>query len=311
MSKKINKKNNNMIYYAKILIAISIAILVYGVILDINNSVRLIDPVKDVKVINKDDGNYTSIDNNNHETSTNINPPQPHVVGDSEANSVLRNNIQKKYNVTVKYGSESDGYVVGGLSTVSIYDEGVINASLTKLDEVLGLYPYGIFTEIKNGGIPLTIYLINNYSDDSVTGATDSNYSFANISLAVIYPIDESFYHESYHYIERYILKKGLSFNADLWNSFNPSDFQYGVVNSNYSYKSTFSEDSYFVNSYAQVAAEEDRASTFEYMMANSKASCLNNNKPVWKKARIMSNTIDAALNTVSPNNTEYWERFL
>ena len=72
-----------------------------------------------------------------------------------------------------------------------------------------------------------------------------------------------------------------------------------------------FSEDSYFVNSYAQVAPEEDRASTFEFMMANTKASCLNANKPVWKKATIMSKNIDAALNTVSPNVTEYWERHL
>ena len=72
--------------------------------------------------------------------------------------------------------------MVGGLSTVPITDENLINVSLTNLDKILGYYPYGLFEEIKNGGIPLTIYLINNYSDDSVTGATDSNHSFANIS---------------------------------------------------------------------------------------------------------------------------------
>ena len=315
MSKNI-KKNNKMIYYAKILIAISIAILVYGVILDINNNVRLIDP--------ENNGNYTSIDTNNGEitrsnddtpTNSNISESQPHVVensdGNNNGNNILREKIQKKYNLEVKYGSETDGYIVGGLSTVPINDESTISLALNNLDNVLSLYPYGLFEEIKNGGIPLTIYLINNYSDESVTGATDSNFSFANISIAVVYPLEESFYHESYHYIERYILKKGLTFNSELWNGFNPVDFQYGNINNSYSYKSTFSEDSYFVNGYAQVAPEEDRASTFEYMMAPTKASCLNNDKPVWKKARIMSNTIDAALNTVSPNNTEYWERFL
>ena len=323
MSKNI-KKNNKMIYYAKILIAISIAILVYGFILDINNNVRLIDPEKNVKVINNDNGNYTSIDTNNDEiTRNNDDPPinsnisesQPHVVENSDVNNngnnILRDKIEKKYNIEVRYGPETDGYIVGGLSTVPINDESTISLALNNLDNVLSLYPYGLFEEIKNGGIPLTIYLINNYSDESVTGATDSNFSFANISIAVVYPLEESFYHESYHYIERYILKKGLTFNTELWNGFNPVDFQYGNINNNYSYKSTFSEDSYFVNGYAQVAPEEDRASTFEYMMASTKASCLNNDKPVWKKARIMSNTIDAALNTVSPNNTEYWERFL
>ena len=323
MSKNI-KKNNKMIYYAKILIAISIAILVYGFILDINNNVRLIDPEKNVKVINNDNGNYTSIDTNNDEiTRNNDDPPinsnisesQPHVVENSDVNNnrnnILRDKIEKKYNIEVRYGPETDGYIVGGLSTVPINDESTISLALNNLDNVLSLYPYGLFEEIKNGGIPLTIYLINNYSDESVTGATDSNFSFANISIAVVYPLEESFYHESYHYIERYILKKGLTFNTELWNGFNPDDFQYGNINNSYSYKSTFSEDSYFVNGYAQVAPEEDRASTFEYMMASTKASCLNNDKPVWKKARIMSNTIDAALNTVSPNNTEYWERFL
>ncbi len=326
MSKN-NKKNNKMIYYARILIAISIAILVYGLILDINNNVRLIDPEKSVKILNDDNGKYTSIDTANDEVTINSNEntvsndetvidnnesiSQSHIVNYSDDNNSLRDKIEKKYNIEIKYGPETDGYIVGGLSTVPINDENTISSVLNNLENILSLYPYGLFDEIKKGGIPLTIYLINSYSDESVTGATDSNYSFANISIAVVYPLEESFYHESYHYIERYILKKGLTFNSELWNGFNPVDFQYGNINNSYSYKSTFSEDSYFVNGYAQVAPEEDRASTFEYMMAPTKASCLNNDKPVWKKARIMSNTIDAALNTVSPNNTEYWERFL
>jgi hypothetical protein len=103
------KKNNKMIYYAKILIAISIAILVYGFILDINNNVRLIDPEKNVKVINNDNGNYTSIDTNNDEiTRNNDDPPinsnisesQPHVVENSDVNNngnnILRDKIEKK-----------------------------------------------------------------------------------------------------------------------------------------------------------------------------------------------------------------------
>ena len=168
-----------------------------------------------------------------------------------------------------------------------------------------------MFKEIKTGGIPLTVYLVNNYSLDGVTGATDSNYSFANISVAVIYPFNETFFHESYHYIERYILKKGLSYNAYAWANYNPNNFSYGNVINDYSYSTTFSDDSFFVNNYAQYSAEEDRASTFEYMMAENKASCLNQNKPVWQKAQLMSSTIDAALNCVSPDVTEYWERFL
>ena len=319
-----------MLYYAKILIAISLAILAYGLVLDINNNIRLIDPESGVSIIDDDNGSFVSVDNNNN-NNTNDNNENSNTNNnngrnssnnrsqsntntnnvDSNALNSLRNSIQQKYNVSIKYGGETEGYTVGGLSTVALYDNNIIYNSLVELNNILGLYPYGIFTEIRNGGIPLTIYLINYYSDNTVTGATDSNYSYANISLAVIYPLDESFFHESYHYIERFILKKGLGYNSVTWNSYNPFDYNYGTIINEFSYKNTFSPDSFFVNNYAQVSAEEDRASTFEYMMAASKASCLNNDKPVWKKAVLMSNTIDAALDTVSPSNLEYWERFL
>ncbi len=323
------KVHNKSVYIAKTLIIISIFLFIYGIILDLNNKVKLINPVDDVKVVssshggfisiddnsNKDDFNNTTdnsnVDNNTDNSNNSNNDIQNNVYDDVDGNNILRENLKKKYNIDVKYGSETEGYSVGGLSTVSIYDSEKINSSLKKLDSLLELYPQGFFNEISNGGIPLTIYLINNYSSNEVTGATDSNYSFANISLAIIYPIDESFFHESYHYIERFILKKGLSFNSELWKKFNPSGFTYGTINGKYSYRATFSDNSYFVNNYAQVSAEEDRASTFEYMMASSKASCLNENKPVWKKAYMMSNMIDAAFETVNVKNTEYWERFL
>ena len=46
-------------------------------------------------------------------------------------------------------------------------------------------------------------------------------------------------------------------------------------------------------------------------MMAPSKASCLNNGNVVWKKAKLMSDTIDLVLSSVRPDVTEYWERYL
>ena len=146
-----------MIYYAKILIAVSIAILVYGLVLDINNNVRLIDPEENTKVINDNNGNYTSVDSNNNDGSniingnpdsnSNPNSPQTNVIQWSDANNALREDIQNKYNISIKYGSETEGYVVGGLSTVSIYDDYTITIALNNLDKVLSLYPYGLFSE--------------------------------------------------------------------------------------------------------------------------------------------------------------------
>ena len=88
-------------------------------------------------------------------------------------------------------------------------------------------------------------------------------------------------------------------------------DLNYGTIINNFSYDNTFAESSYFVNNYAQSAEAEDRASTFEYMMADSKASCLNHGKTVWRKANLIKNTLEAVFSTVSPNITEYWERFI
>ena len=238
------------------------------------------------------------------------NTPTPPTPSLDETNNNLRNLIQSTYGVTVYYGSETNGYYVGGLSTNPITNASVINASLNQLNTAMSLYPSGFFREISNGGIPLTIYLIDSYSEYGVTGVTDSNYSFANISIAVAYPFEDTFYHESYHYIERYIFKRGIYYTS--WDAYNPPGFTYGgTLLRDQSYSRTGAADAHFVNDYAQTSPEEDRASTFEYMMKASKSACFTYNQPIWRKAKTMSDSIDAALNTVSPNVTEYWERHL
>lgn len=352
------QKNNQLVYYAKILIFISITLLVYGLVLDINNDRRLFDPIEDVvsegeeestvsittvdgsevvpgNEITKpvDDNKDSSKENSNSLQGTTTKPStnSNDTTGNSgigsnalrdgntnnsvqiptldDANNNLRNNIQNTYGITVKYGNDTAGYKVGGFSTTPINNSTAVNAALNRLKNALNLYPRGFFNEIKNGGIPLTVLLVNNYSDNSITGVTDSSYSYADISIALVHPFEESFYHESYHYIERYIFKKGGNYNT--WNSLNPSNFQYGTIVNNYSYSNTFAESAPFVNNYAQSSATEDRASTFEYMMAGSKASCLNYGQVVWQKANLMKNTIEAVFNTVSPTITEYWERHI
>ena len=152
--------------------------------------------------------------------------------------------------------------------------------------------------------------LIKKYSDGTVTGITDSSYTDAVISISADYAFEDSFYHESYHYIERYLLKKGANYNS--WDSLNPSNFAgWGTIDGSLSYSNTFLPTSPFVNNYAQTEAVEDRASTFEYMMAPSKASCLNKGNVVWKKATLLADTIDLVLSSVSPDVTEYWEGYL
>lgn len=259
---------------------------------------------------NVNSGSNTPVSNGNNNQNNNSIENNNVVSNDlNKVNDQLRKEIENEFNVSVKYGDETVGYAVSGISTTPISSEAIINSSLLHLKNTLGLYPKGMFKEIADGGIPLTIYLINNYQEENITGVTDSSYSYANISIAVIYPFEESFYHESYHYIERFMFKNGASFEN--WNSLNPSGFNYGTISNDLSYSNTFSESAPFVNNYAQTDDKEDRASTFEYMMASSKASCLNNGQTVWRKAILMSRTMDAVLNSVSPNVVEYWERYL
>ena len=258
--------------------------------------------------------------NNNTNNSTNsnsnqvvVNPPQDNnnekVLTIDEINNNRRVELQNKYSVTIKYGSETEGYSVGNVYSYPIYDGNVISNVLQQLDACLALYPSGLFREIRDGGIPLTILLVSNYNDNLITGITVSNNSSATISIASAYPFGESFYHESYHYIERYLFKSGADFNT--WDTLNPEGFVWNSINPELSYTNTYSPYASFVNNYAQTAAGEDRASTFEYMMASSKASCLNNGGTVWRKAKLMADKIDLILNTVRPDVVEYWERFL
>ena len=165
---------------------------------------------------------------------------------------------------------------------------------------------------------PLNIYLIKNYSNNSITGVTDHYSNPTVISVATDKDFDVTLHHEMFHYMERYITGRGANFNESEWNTrFNPEGFNYvgsntGAINDSLSYtKNGGRVDSWFVNRYAQTSAAEDRASTFEYMMADNKAACLNYDMPVYRKARYMADQLDYFTNSCSSGTVEYWERFL
>ena len=226
-----------------------------------------------------------------------------------ETNNNLRNSIQNTYGVTVKYGAETNGYSVGGVSSVMLSDANRINEVLSTLNYNLSLYPSGFINETKQGGYNLTIYLLKRYSQANVTGITDSTTKNVVISLATDYSFSESLHHELYHYVEKYMYTRGANYTT--WNTLNPSGFSYGSINDSLSYTTGNNAYASFVNSYAQTDEYEDRASTFEYMMATSEASCLTTGTTIWKKAKYMCEQIDAVFQTVSPSKIEYWERYV
>lgn len=256
-----------------------------------------------------DKKNDTNTSSNNSIINNETIKKKTTTVKTSDPNELLRIELEKKYNIEIKYGEEVNGYNVGGMSVVPIDNYNDNSMALENLSTALSRYPDNFFDEMHTV-YPLTIYLIDTYSVANVTGVTDStNPNYVNISIATAYPFDDSFNHETYHYIEHYLNYKNGFFTT--WESLNPKSFIYNDVDTNLSYSRSFSEDAYFVSDYAQVSPTEDRASTFEYMMASTKPSCLNEGKPVYLKAKYMSDLIDFFMDSVNDKNTEYWERFL
>jgi len=338
-------KRIEIINFAKTMLFFSLVVVFSGIAFDFNNSRKLINPKEDTYLLapskNKDGTiSITTIDpndvnggkpvtenssNNNSSNSSNTinnsntvnnnqniindNSQSKIVLSGEEVNSRLRTNIQNKFGINVKYGSETDGYSVSDMKVVSLSDTAAINNSLTTLNNLLSLYPNGLFSEIKNDGYDLTIYLLKKYSVDNVTGITDSINKRVIISVATDYQFSESLHHEIYHYMENYMYTKGARYTT--WNNLNPTNFKYGKHKAELSYSYTRDSNAYFVNNYSQTAAEEDRASTFEYMTADSKSGCLEQGKPIWLKAKYMCEQIDTVFDSVSPNKTEFWERYV
>ena len=333
---------------AKVLLSFSLVLILLGVALNLESQ-ALVSPITNTHVIGQaenSDINITTTDkpvtvteeeqettapensntgtnntnNGTQNTNTNTNtntetPAQPSQTPQTpspsieEVNNSLRKSIETSYGITVRYGVETNGYTVAGLSTVRLTDSNRINQLLNELNNNLALYPSGFFDETKQAGYTLTIYLIKQYSQQNVTGITDSTTPNILISLATDYSFTESLHHEIYHYIEKYMYAKGANYTT--WNTLNPIGFNYGETNNSYSYVSTGNINASFVNTYAQTDQYEDRASTFEYMMDDTEAGCLQTGTPIWKKAKYISEQIDAVFQTVSPNVLEYWERYV
>lgn len=327
---------------AKVFIAFSFVLVFVGIGLNLDNK-TLMNPVTGTHTIgnSNNDINITTTDatipsdssgGENSNSQTNGSTGSSNVGGNSNSattpstgeryqsttepqsgidttNNDLRNSIQNRYGITVRYGAETNGYTVGGLSSIMLSDANRINEVLNSLNYNLSLYPSGFFQETKQGDYSLTIYLLKRYSQENVTGITDSTTKNVVISLATDYSFVESLHHELYHYIEKYMFYRGANYTT--WNSLNPVGFNYGKTNTAISYVNTQDPYASFVNIYAQTDEYEDRASTFEYMMSTSEASCLVTGTTIWKKAKYMCEQIDAVFQNVSPSVTEYWERYI
>ena len=169
--------------------------------------------------------------------STPVNPSTPNPPAPPEAPAIdpavvnLRNTIQSRYGLPIRLSVEVNGYSVGGYSTAPVTDTSELLNALYSLDNDLSKYPSGLFYELTSSK-PLNIYLVKNYSNNSITGVTDHSGSTTIISVATDKDFDVTLHHEMFHYMERYITGRGANFNESEGNTrFNPEGINYDGSN--------------------------------------------------------------------------------
>ena len=233
-----------------------------------------------------------------------------------ELNNEKRNQIMSTYNVTIKYGSEIGSYKPRGENPVLMTDSGRINSYLSRIEAALKVYPAGFFKEMKDVGMPVTFYLIERVPSNSFAGLTDKQYySDIKITLTTTGFFERTLHHEIMHYIDCYLeIKLYPEKHYESYQALNPSDFVYGTNNNSYVFNSSNPiSNYYFINAYAQQHVLEDRASLFEDLMARPyiNSDCYTELSPLRQKAKLISEQIDRAYNSVSSSTYKHWERFI
>ena len=264
---------------------------------------------------NKPNPNANNNTNTNNNENTILPEEKPPVVEKTQAekNDEYRKQLQNKYSVKIAYKNELGNYTINGYGSEKLNDDNKINNCLREIDTTLKNYPSGFFKEMKNYGMPLTIYLVNNISDD-VSGLTDAkDKSDIKIMIAPASLFENTLNHEIMHYIDTYIKDKGYPIDINnTMKDVNPVGFTYGDTSNDYVYYFTSVDNAYFLSTYGKRNYLEDRAVLFSDMMTRSiKKPFYNDGTPINKKAKLISSQIKEHFNTLSNTGRYYWDRFI
>ena len=231
----------------------------------------------------------------------------------AEKNDEYRKQLQNKYSVKIAYKNELGNYTINGYGSEKLNDDNKINNCLGEIDKTLKNYPNGFFKEMKDYGMPLTIYLVNSISGN-VSGLTDAkDKSDIKIMIAPASLFENTLNHEIMHYIDTYIKDKGYPIDINnTMKDVNPVGFTYGDTSNEYVYYFTSVDNAYFLSAYGKRNYLEDRAVLFSDMMTRtSTRPYYNDGTPINKKAKLISSQIKEHFNTLSNTGRYYWDRFL
>ena len=261
---------------------------------------------------NQNANNNTNINNNENIT---LPEEKPFVVEKTQAekNDEYRKQLQDKYSVKIAYKNELGNYTINGYGSDKLNDDNKINNCLGEIDKTLKNYPNGFFKEMKDYGMPLTIYLVNSISGN-VSGLTDAkDKNDIKIMIAPASLFENTLNHEIMHYIDSYIKVKGYPIDINnTMKDVNPVGFTYGDTSNEYVYYFTSVDNAYFLSSYGKTNYLEDRAVIFSDLMTRTfTKDYYANGTPINKKAKLISLQIKEHFNTLSNTGRYYWDRFL
>lgn len=262
--------------------------------------------------LNQNANNNTNINNNEN---TALPEEKPFVVEKTQAekNDEYRKQLQNKYSVKIAYKNELGNYTINGYGSDKLNDDNKINNCLGEIDKTLKNYPNGFFKEMKDYGMPLTIYLVNSISGN-VSGLTDAkDKNDIKIMIAPASLFENTLNHEIMHYIDSYIKVKGYPIDINnTMKDVNPVGFTYGGTSNEYVYYFTSVDNAYFLSSYGKTNYLEDRAVIFSDLMTRTfTKDYYADGTPINKKAKLISLQIKEHFNTLSNTERYYWDRFL
>ena len=261
---------------------------------------------------NQNTNNNTNIDNNENTVLPEEKPPVVEKT-QTEKNDEYRKQLQNKYSVKIAYKDELGNYTINGYGSDKLNDDNKINNCLGEINKTLKNYPNGFFKEMKDYGMPLTIYLVNSISGN-VSGLTDAkDKSDIKIMIAPASLFENTLNHEIMHYIDSYIKVKGYSIDINItMKDVNPIGFTYGDTSNEYVYYFTSIDNAYFLSAYGKTNYLEDRAVIFSDLMTRTfTKDYYADSTPINKKAKLISSQIKEHFNTLSNTGRYYWDRFL
>ncbi len=281
------------------------------------------EPKTNTNTNNNNNSTNTNKTNQNANNNTNINnnentilpEEKPPVVEKTQAekNDEYRKQLQNKYSVKIAYKNELGNYTINGYGAEKLNDDNKINNCLGEIDTTLKNYPNGFFKEMKDYGMPLTIYLVNSISG-KVSGLTDAkDKSNIKIMIAPASIFENTLNHEIMHYIDTYIKDKGYPIDINnTMKAVNPVGFTYGDTSNDYVYYFTSVDNAYFLSAYGKTNYLEDRAVIFSDLMTRTfTKDYYDDGTPINKKAKLISSQIKAHFNTLSNTGRYYWDRFI